>query len=138
LNDCALSLSKGIIFVVTNNATAVTISSTHSVRDFGEMAMDAHETADYPAHAASGIPACRPTTLRWRKATRSNPTGCCVELAELPGGKVALRNSRHPSGPALVFTRAAIAALLVVAKNGALPIAEPRYREEAEVARGGP
>ena len=100
--------------------------------------MDTHQTADYPAHAPNGIPADRLTALRWRKATRSNPTGSCVELAELPGGKVALRNSRHPAGPALVFTRAAIAALLNAAKSGGLPTAGPRYCEEAQASGEGP
>jgi Domain of unknown function (DUF397) len=41
----------------------------------------------------------------WRKATPSNSSGACVEVAALPGGDVAVRNSRYPSGPALVFTR---------------------------------
>ncbi|HTU73159.1 MAG TPA: DUF397 domain-containing protein [Trebonia sp.] len=100
--------------------------------------MNVHETGDYPARAPNGIPAAQLTTVRWRKATRSNPTGACVELAELPDGKVALRNSRHPAGPTLVFTRAAIAALLTAAKSGGLTIPEPRYCEEAEAAGGGP
>jgi hypothetical protein len=100
--------------------------------------MNINETADYLAHALGEIPAVWPATLRWRKAARSNPTGSCVELAELPGGMVAIRNSRHPSGPALEFTRAAIAALLVAAKSGELPAPEPRYCEETEAASGGP
>jgi hypothetical protein len=100
--------------------------------------MQAQETTDYPADVPSGIPACPTATVRWRKATRSNPTGACVELAELPGGTVALRNSRHPAGPTLVFTRAAIAALLAAAKSDGLTIIEPRYCEEAEVAGGIP
>jgi hypothetical protein len=41
-----------------------------------------------------------------------------VELAGLPGGAVAVRNSRHPSGPALVYPRAEIAAFIASAKNG--------------------
>jgi hypothetical protein len=52
------------------------------------------------------------SALRWRKSSASNPTGNCVELAELTGGRVAVRNSRHPSGPVLVYTRAEIAAFL--------------------------
>jgi hypothetical protein len=100
--------------------------------------MDTHQTADYPANAHNSIPADRLATLRWRKATRSNPTGSCLELAELPGGKVALRNSRHPAGPALVFTRAAIAALLNAAKSGGLTTAGPRYCEEAQASGKDP
>jgi Domain of unknown function (DUF397) len=52
----------------------------------------------------------------WRKATASNSSGACVEVAALPGGGVAVRNSRHPSGPALVYTRAEIAAFLAGAR----------------------
>ena len=43
----------------------------------------------------------------WRKSSWSGPTGGnCVESAALPGGAVAVRNSRHPGGPALIFTAA--------------------------------
>ena len=51
--------------------------------------------------------------LAWRKSRRSNPSGNCVELALLASGTgVAVRNSRDPNGPALVYTRAEIAAFL--------------------------
>jgi hypothetical protein len=33
-------------------------------------------------------------------------------------GDVAVRNSRHPSGPALIFTRDEMAAFLAGAKDG--------------------
>ena len=37
--------------------------------------------------------------VTWQKSRRSNPSGNCVELAELPGGAgVAMRNSRDPTG----------------------------------------
>jgi hypothetical protein len=54
----------------------------------------------------------------WRKSKASNSSGACVEVAALPGGDVAVRNSRHPSGPALVYTRAEIAAFLAGARSG--------------------
>jgi hypothetical protein len=45
------------------------------------------------------------TGARWVKSSRSGPTGGnCVEVAFLAGGTVAIRNSRHPGGPALVFS----------------------------------
>jgi hypothetical protein len=65
----------------------------------------------------NGIPADE-VPGRWRKATPSNPSGACVEVAPLPGGDVAFRNSRHPSGPALIYTQAEIAAFLTGVKNG--------------------
>lgn len=55
---------------------------------------------------------------KWRKSTASNPSGACVEVAPLPDGEVAVRNSRHPSGPALIYTRAEVAAFLAGVKNG--------------------
>jgi hypothetical protein len=58
--------------------------------------------------------------VRWRKSTASNPSGNCVELAELAGGEIALRNSRFPAGPVLVGTRAAVAAFVQAAKSGEL------------------
>jgi Domain of unknown function (DUF397) len=54
----------------------------------------------------------------WRKSTASNPSGNCVELAELAGGDIALRNSRYPAGPVLVGTRDAVAAFLRAARSG--------------------
>jgi Domain of unknown function (DUF397) len=45
---------------------------------------------------------------RWRKSSFSGPTGGnCVETATLAEGRIAVRNSRFPAGPALVFTAGA-------------------------------
>ena len=53
----------------------------------------------------NGARAALPHTAAWRKSSYSNPSGNCVEAAELVGG-VALRDSRFADGPALVFTSA--------------------------------
>jgi hypothetical protein len=54
----------------------------------------------------NGMAATDLTDVRWLKSSRSGPTGGnCVEIAVLSGGDVAMRNSRHPDGPALIFTR---------------------------------
>ncbi|MGE3288797.1 MAG: DUF397 domain-containing protein [Pseudonocardia sp.] len=54
---------------------------------------------------------------RWRKATASNATGSCVELGAVDGG-IAMRNSRDPHGPALLYTRDEIAAFIHGVKSG--------------------
>jgi uncharacterized protein DUF397 len=42
--------------------------------------------------------------LEWRTASASGGNGC-VEVAKLPDGGMAVRDSKNRSGPALVFTR---------------------------------
>jgi hypothetical protein len=43
-------------------------------------------------------------TAVWHKSSRSNGQGNCVEVAFLPEGGVAVRNSRDPDGSVLIFT----------------------------------
>jgi Domain of unknown function (DUF397) len=59
------------------------------------------------------------TGAQWVKSRRSGPTGGnCVEVAFLAGGRVAVRNSRHPAGPALVFSPQEWDAFVGGAKDG--------------------
>ncbi len=64
------------------------------------------------------VPATSFLAATWRKSRHSNPRGDCVELAELAGGKIAVRNSRHPNGPVLIFARSAMAAFIQNAEAG--------------------
>lgn len=69
-------------------------------------------------HVYNGMAATELRGVVWQKSRHSNSQGTCVEFAKLPGGDVAMRNSRHPDGPALVYTPAEIEALLLGVKDG--------------------
>jgi hypothetical protein len=67
----------------------------------------------------NGMPASQLHGISWVKSKRSGPTGGnCVEIAFLHSGEVAMRNSRHPDGPALIFTAAEWDAFLGGAADG--------------------
>jgi hypothetical protein len=67
----------------------------------------------------NGMPAGDLDAVPWQKSRRSNPSGNCVELGLLPGGRgVAVRNSRDPHGPALIYTRDEILAFLGGVRDG--------------------
>jgi hypothetical protein len=54
----------------------------------------------------------------WVKSSLSFSNGNCVEVAELPGGLVAVRNSRDPEGAVLTFTQGEWEAFLGGARLG--------------------
>ena len=54
----------------------------------------------------------------WVKSSYSGPQGNCVEVAPMRSGGVAVRNSRYPDGPALVFSAAEWDAFLAGAVAG--------------------
>jgi hypothetical protein len=55
--------------------------------------------------------------LAWHKAQRSVGNGACVELAPV-NGMVAMRDSKDPDGPVLMYTAAEWDAFLHGAKAG--------------------
>jgi hypothetical protein len=67
--------------------------------------------------ASNGMPADQ-LRVSWRKRRWSSPSGNCVEVAALPDGEIAVRNSRHPADPSLVYTRAEVSAFLAEVKDG--------------------
>jgi Domain of unknown function (DUF397) len=54
----------------------------------------------------------------WRKSQRSNSQGACVEIARIDAETIAMRNSRDPQGPALIYRRETIAALIEGLREG--------------------
>lgn len=82
----------------------------------GRFSTDGLEGEMYQAY--NGISAASLRDASWLKSHVSNPSGNCVELAELPCGEIAIRNSRFPDGPALLYTRAEIDAFIKGAKDG--------------------
>ena len=54
----------------------------------------------------NGMPATEIMGVGWRKSSASNSQGACVELAKLGSDEFAVRNSRYPDGPALIYTHA--------------------------------
>ena len=69
-------------------------------------------------HAVNGTSASDLSGAQWFKARRSQGVSNCVEFAPLPSGQIAVRNSRHPDGPALIYSRTEIAAMVDGAKAG--------------------
>jgi hypothetical protein len=53
---------------------------------------------------------------RWRKSSYSGSASDCVEVAFV-GDQVATRDSKNPTGPALVFTRSAWTTFLTAVRT---------------------
>jgi Domain of unknown function (DUF397) len=67
----------------------------------------------------NGAPVTELAHVTWIKSSYSGPTGGnCVETAALAGDGVAVRNSRFPVGPALMFTAAAWEAFIGSVRSG--------------------
>ncbi|MEV4104735.1 DUF397 domain-containing protein [Nonomuraea sp. NPDC049649] len=59
----------------------------------------------------------------WRKATASGDVGQCVEVATNLPGVVAVRDSKNPQGPALIFTPGEWRAFVGGVKDGEFDLA---------------
>ncbi|WP_243722834.1 DUF397 domain-containing protein [Actinomadura sp. 7K507] len=67
-----------------------------------------------------------PVSMQWRKSSKSDNTGgACVEVAELRSASagVAVRDSKDPDGPKLVFGADAWQAFAGRVKGGTLDLA---------------
>jgi hypothetical protein len=58
-------------------------------------------------------------SLAWLKAQQSSNNGACIEIASTNDrNKVAIRDSKDPDGPILVYTPLEFSAFLDGARNG--------------------
>ena len=60
------------------------------------------------------------TRALWRKSTRSNGSGACVEVARNLSEIVAIRDSKDPQGPVLTVAPADWASFTATVKDGRL------------------
>ncbi|WP_157107339.1 DUF397 domain-containing protein [Nocardia grenadensis] len=58
------------------------------------------------------------TAAKWFKSSRSHGGKDCVEAAHLENGHVGVRDSKNPTGPALIFTPGEWDAFLAGTKSG--------------------
>ncbi|MBF6179809.1 DUF397 domain-containing protein [Nocardia otitidiscaviarum] len=56
----------------------------------------------------------------WFKSSHSQHGGECVEIAYLDGGMVGVRDSKNPTGPALIFTASEWSAFTTRVSTGEL------------------
>jgi hypothetical protein len=57
-------------------------------------------------------------TVTWWKSTYSDSGAVCIECGIVDTETVAVRDSKDPHGPALLFTRAAMRAFVAAAASG--------------------
>ena len=68
----------------------------------------------------SETPVTAPDSINhWRASSFSGNNGTCVEVAALPDGHIAMRNSKHPDGT-ILFTHTEVNAWISGIKEGEL------------------
>jgi Domain of unknown function (DUF397) len=70
------------------------------------------------ARVYNGMPARDLGTEGWHKPWSGGNGGSCVEALKLTDGRVAIRQSTDPDGPALIYTRHEISSFIQGAKSG--------------------
>jgi hypothetical protein len=63
-------------------------------------------------------PAVSRQIFSWKKSSRSNPNGDCIELSRLADASIAVRSSRYPDGLTLTLSSAEMTAFIQRVKNG--------------------
>ncbi|MED7947620.1 DUF397 domain-containing protein [Streptomyces sp. BE20] len=66
----------------------------------------------------TSIPNSDALKLTWHKSSRSNESTNCVEFASSGGSVSYVRDSKNPSGPALVLSAAAHSAFIAAVSDG--------------------
>ncbi|AXG81328.1 DUF397 domain-containing protein [Streptomyces paludis] len=66
----------------------------------------------------NGMPAAALGTEGWHKPWSGGNGGNCVEAMKLADGRIAMRQSTDPDGPALIYSTSEIAAFIRGAKSG--------------------
>ena len=69
-------------------------------------------------HIYNGMPAEQLAREGWRKPWSGGNGGSCVEALKLADGRVALRQSTDPAGPALIYTSQEMKEFIRGAKAG--------------------
>ncbi|MGP3986133.1 DUF397 domain-containing protein [Streptomyces sp. 3N207] len=72
----------------------------------------------HPPHIYNGMPAKHLGNEGWQKPWSGTNGGSCVEAMKLGDGRVALRQSTDPEGPALIYTTHEFETFLKGAKQG--------------------
>lgn len=69
-------------------------------------------------HIRNGMPSRELGARGWSKPWSDDAGGACVEVMKLADGRVAVRQSTDPDGPALVFTPLEMSSFLTAVKAG--------------------